>query len=61
MEYYNWTLSLKPKDVGDIKISEIELKRKKSKIRKKKILNSKVKIVKILVRVYKEYKVKASH
>lgn len=61
MEFYNWILSLKPKDVRDMGISERELKRKKAEIRKGKILNPKTKIVKILVKLYKEYKVKASN
>jgi hypothetical protein len=39
---------LKPKDVRDKGISERELKRQKAKIRKDKLLNLKVKIVKIL-------------
>ena len=61
MEFYNWILSLKPKDVRDMGISERELKRKKAEIRKGKILNPKTKIVKILVKLYKEYKVKATN
>ena len=61
MEFYNWILSLRPKDVKDKEISERELKRKKSKIRNNKILNPQTKIVKILVKLYKEYKVKTSH
>ena len=61
MEFYNWILSLKPKDVRDMGISERELKRKKAEIWKGKILNPKTKIVKILVKLYKEYKVKASN
>ena len=39
---------MKPKDVRDKGISERELKRQKAKIRKDKLLNLKVKIVKIL-------------
>ena len=61
MEFYNWILSLRHKDVRDKGISERELKRKKYKIMNNKILNPKTKIVKILVKLYKEYKVKTSH
>ena len=60
-EFYEWILSLKPKDVRDKGISKRELKRKKAEIRKGKILNPKTKIVKILVKLYKEYKVKATN
>jgi hypothetical protein len=49
-------LSLKPKDVKDKGISERELKRQKTKIRNGKPLNPKVKIVKILLQLYKEIK-----
>ena len=52
---------MKPKDVRDIGISKRELKRKKAEIRKGKNLNPKTKIVKILVKLYKEYKVKATN
>jgi len=47
---------LKPKDVKDKGISERELKRQKAKIRKGKQLNPKVKIVKILLQLYREIK-----
>jgi len=53
-EFKQWVLSLKPKDVKDKGISERELKRQKAKIRKCKLLNPKVKIVKILLQLYKE-------
>jgi hypothetical protein len=53
-EFKLWVLSLKPKDVRDKGISERELKRQKAKIRKNKLLNPKVKIVKILLQLYKE-------
>jgi len=52
--FTDWILSLKPKDVRDEGISERELKRQKAKIRKGKQLNPKVKIVKILLQLYKE-------
>jgi len=55
-EFTEWILSLKPKDVRDKGISERELKRQKAKIRKGKLLNAKVKIVKILLQLYREIK-----
>ncbi|MGC8582052.1 MAG: hypothetical protein ACP5MW_06930 [Thermoplasmata archaeon] len=45
---------MKPKDVRDKGISERELKRQKAKIRSGKTLNPKTKIVKILLKLYKE-------
>ena len=56
VEFYDWILSLKPKDVKDKGISERELKRQKAKIRSGKMLNPKTKIVKILLQLYKESK-----
>jgi len=53
-DFKQWILSLKPKDVRDKGISERELKRQKAKIRNGKQLNPKVKIVKILLQLYKE-------
>jgi len=53
-EFLDWVLSLRPKDVRDKGISERELKRQKAKIRKGKMLNPKVKIVKILLQLYKK-------
>ena len=53
-DFKQWILSLKPKDVRYKGISERELKRQKAKIRKNKLLNPKVKIVKILLQLYKE-------
>ena len=55
-DFKQWILSLKPKDVRDKGISERELKRQKAKIRKGKLLNAKVKIVKILLQLYREIK-----
>jgi len=55
-EFKQWILSLKPKNVGDKGISERELKRQKAKIRNGKQLNPKVKIVKILLQLYKKTK-----
>ncbi|MGC8618439.1 MAG: hypothetical protein ACP5UZ_06855, partial [Thermoplasmata archaeon] len=51
--YYNWIISLKPKDVRDKGISERELKRKKAEIRKGKRLNFKTKVNKTLLKLYK--------
>jgi len=55
-DFKQWILAIKPKDVRDNGISERELKRQKAKIRNGKLLNSKVKIVKILLQLYKEIK-----
>ena len=55
-DFKQWILSLKPKDVKDKGISERELKRQKAKIRKGKQLNPKVKIMKILLQLYREIK-----
>jgi len=55
-DFKQWILSLKPKDVRDRGISERELKRQKTKIRKGNLLNPKVKIVKILLQLYREIK-----
>jgi hypothetical protein len=55
-DFKQWILLLKPKDVKDKGISERELKRQKAKIRKGKLLNPKVKIVKILLQLYREIK-----
>jgi len=56
VEFKLWVLSLRPKEVKDEEISERELKRQKAKIRKDKQLNPKVKIVKILLQLYKKTK-----
>jgi len=53
-EFTEWILSLKPRDIRDKGISERELKRQKAKIRNSMLLNSKVKIVKILLQLHKE-------
>jgi len=55
-DFKQWILTIKPKDVRDKGISERELKRQKAKIRKGKLLNAKVKIVKILLQLYREIK-----
>ena len=52
-EFYDWILSLKPKDVRDKGISERELKRKKAEIRKGKRLNFKTKVNRILFKLYR--------
>ncbi|MGP6220499.1 hypothetical protein [Caldiplasma sukawensis] len=54
MEFYNWILWLKPKDVRDKGISERGLKREKAEIRSGKMLNPNTKIVKIILQLYKE-------
>jgi len=53
-KFKDWVLSVKPKDVRGDGISERELKRQKAKIKNGKQLNPKVKIVKILLQLYKE-------
>ena len=53
MEFYNWVLTMKPKNVRDDGISERELKRKKADIRKGKRLNFKTKVNRILLSIYK--------
>ena len=55
-EFLDWVLSLRPKDVRDKGISERELKRQKVKIREGKLLNAKVKIVKVPLQLYREIK-----
>jgi len=55
-DFKQWILSLRPKNVRDKGISERELKRQKAKIRNGKQLNPKVKLVKILLQLYKEIK-----
>ena len=51
--FYDWILSLKPKDVRDIGISKMALWKVKNKIKQDKQLNPKTKIVKILLQLYK--------
>ncbi|MGC8701282.1 MAG: hypothetical protein ACP5R3_06725 [Thermoplasmata archaeon] len=46
--------SLKPKDVRDIGISKMALWKIKNNIKHGKLLNPKTKIVKILLKLYKE-------
>ena len=52
-EFYNWVLSLKPKDVRDKGISERRLKKIKQKIRNGKGLKNRSKILRILAQTYK--------
>ena len=52
MEFYNWILSLKPKDVRDKGISERGLRNVKQKIRKGNGLKNRSKIIKILFKKY---------
>lgn len=53
MEFYNWILSLKPKDVRDKGISQQALYKIKTKIKSGKNLNPSVKVVKILLILFK--------
>ena len=52
MEFYNWILSLKPKDVRDKEISQQALYKIKTKIKNGKQLNPRVKVVKILLTLF---------
>jgi hypothetical protein len=52
-EFYNWVLTLKPKDVRDKGISERGLRNFKQKIRKGMGLKNRSKIAKILFELYK--------
>ncbi|MEM3313661.1 MAG: hypothetical protein QXT48_04740, partial [Thermoplasmatales archaeon] len=52
-EFYNWVLKLKPKDVRDKGISRKALRDIREKIKTNKTLNTKTKIVKILIKEYK--------
>ncbi len=47
MEFYNWILSLKPKNVNDKGISQQALYKIKTKIKNGKQLNIRVKVVKV--------------
>jgi len=53
-EFYDWVLTLKPKDVRDKGISERELKRKKAVIRQGKRLNFRTKINKIFLQLFNQ-------
>ena len=55
-DFKQWILSLKPKDVKDKGISKRTLYKIKHKIKQGKTLNSKTKIVKILLQLYKDTK-----
>jgi len=57
-DFKQWILLLKPKDVRDKGISERTLYKIKHKIKQGKTLNPKTKIVKILIRLFKENKIK---
>ena len=52
-EFYNWILTLKPKDVRDMGISKMALWKVKDKIRHRITFNPKTKIIKILIELYK--------
>ena len=53
MEFYDWILLLKPKDVRDKGISQQVLYKIKTKIKNGKQLNLRVKVVKILLTLFK--------
>ena len=53
MEFYEWILSLRPKDVRDRGISKMALWKVKDRIQHNLRLNPKTKIVKILIGLYK--------
>jgi len=55
-DFKEWILSLKPKDVNDKVILKRTLYKIKEKIKQGKTLNSKTKIVKILLQLYKDTK-----
>ena len=52
-EFKQWLLALKPKDVRDKEISQQALYKIKSNIQSGKPLNLKVKLIKILIKLYK--------
>jgi len=56
IDFKQWILSLKPKDVKDKGISERTLYKIKHRIKEENILNPKTKIVKILIQLFKETK-----
>ena len=53
-EFYDWILSLKPKDVRDKGISQQALYKNKTNVRSGKLLNPKGRIERILLGMYKE-------
>ncbi|MGP6220509.1 hypothetical protein [Caldiplasma sukawensis] len=53
MEFYNWILWLKPKDVRDKGISQQALYKFKTNIKNGKPLSPKVKVVKVLLKLFK--------
>ena len=55
-EFYDWILTLKPKDVRDMGISQQSLYKIKTRIKSGKHLNLKVKVVKILLKLYGDLK-----
>ena len=56
MEFYDWILSLRPKDVRDKGISPQALYKIKTKIKSGKQLNLRIKVVKILLKLYGDLK-----
>ncbi len=55
-EFYDWILLLKPMDVRDEGISQQSLYKIKTKIKSGKQLNLRVKVVKILLKLYGDLK-----
>jgi hypothetical protein len=53
MEFYNWILSLKPKDVKDKGISKQDLSYARNQIKKGIGLKRKTKLIKVLITMYK--------
>jgi len=53
-DFKQWILEIKPKDVRDEGISKMALWKIKNKIKLDRKLNSKTKIIKILIQLYKE-------
>jgi hypothetical protein len=55
-EFLDWVLSLKPKEVRDRRITQRASYKVKTNVKSGKPLNPMVKIIKILLQLYKSYK-----
>ena len=55
-EFYDWVLTLKPRDVRDKGISQQSLYKVKTRIKSGNHLNLKVKVVQILLKLYGDLK-----
>ncbi len=55
-EFHDWVLNLKPEDVRDKGISQQALYKIKTKIKSGKQLNPRVKVVRILLKLYGDLK-----